>query len=43
MRPDLATRVSCHQEKAMMLHDKHTEFLKIVVGDIILECDHLSR
>ena len=43
VRPDLATRVSCQQEKMMMHHDKHAKFLKIDVGDIILECDHLSR
>lgn len=41
--PDLTTRVSCQQEKVMMHHDKHAKFLKIAVGDIILECDHLSR
>lgn len=43
VRPDLATRVSCQQEKVMMHHDKHAKVLKIAVGDIILECDHLSR
>lgn len=33
VRPDLATRVSCQQEKVMIHHDKHAKFWKIAVGD----------
>ena len=42
VRPDLATRVSCQQEKMKMHHDKHAKFREIAVGDSVLAHDHLS-
>ena len=43
VRPDLATHVSCQQEKMKMHHDKHAKFREIAVGDSVLARDHLSR
>ena len=42
VRPDLATHVSCQQEKMKMHHDKHAKFREIAVGDSVLAHDHLS-
>ena len=40
-RPDLASHVSCQQEKMKMHHDKHAKFREIAVGDTVLARDHL--
>ena len=42
VKPDLATHVSCQQEKMKMHHDQHAKFREIAVGDTVLARDHLS-
>ena len=42
VRLDLATYVSCQQEKTKMYYDQHAKFREIAVGSTVLARDHLS-